>query len=163
MPRQRLGFEVIHGHDVCTILQDDHSGCEQNCGAVRVSLRSGLVRTLELTVNPEHAALLLQRAMSQGFDSEIEAWVRHALRLWWETRGSIPVNRALGLPSTPARASLLIRDTWLREAGKHDRQRLLDFLNKHAAKMPRTFLRYAIEHLDQKTRDYYLGLRKTEK
>jgi len=69
-------------------------------------------------VNPEHAALLLQRAMSQGFDSEIEAWVRHALRLWWETRGSIPVNRALGLPSTPARASLLIRDTWLREAGK---------------------------------------------
>jgi len=52
---------------------------------------------------------------------------------------------------------------WLREAGKHDRQRLLDFLNQHAAKMPRTFLRYAIEHLDQKTRDYYLGLRKTEK
>jgi 3-methyladenine DNA glycosylase AlkD len=52
---------------------------------------------------------------------------------------------------------------WLREAGKHDRQRLLDFLNKHAAKMPRTFLRYAIEHLDKKTRDYYLGLRKTEK
>jgi 3-methyladenine DNA glycosylase AlkD len=50
---------------------------------------------------------------------------------------------------------------WLREAGKHDRQRLLDFLEKHAARMPRTFLRYAIEHLDKKTRDYYLGLRKT--
>ena len=52
---------------------------------------------------------------------------------------------------------------WLREAGKHDRQRLLDFLDEHAAQMPRTFLRYAIEHLDKKTRDYYLGLRKPEK
>jgi 3-methyladenine DNA glycosylase AlkD len=52
---------------------------------------------------------------------------------------------------------------WLREAGKHDRQRLLGFLDKHAAQMPRTFLRYAIEHLDKKTRDYYLGLRKSEK
>ena len=52
---------------------------------------------------------------------------------------------------------------WLREAGKRDRQRLLDFLDQHAAKMPRTFLRYAIEHLDKKTRDYYLSLGKTEK
>ena len=50
---------------------------------------------------------------------------------------------------------------WLREAGKRDRQRLLDFLEQHAAKMPRTFLRYAIEHLDKKTRDYYLALGKT--
>lgn len=52
---------------------------------------------------------------------------------------------------------------WLREAGKRDRQRLLDFLDQHAAKMPRTFLRYAIEHLDKKTRDYYLSLGKTGK
>lgn len=52
---------------------------------------------------------------------------------------------------------------WLREAGKRDRQRLMDFLDRHAAKMPRTFLRYAIEHLDKKTRDYYLNLRATKK
>lgn len=52
---------------------------------------------------------------------------------------------------------------WLREAGKRDRARLLSFLDKHAATMPRTFLRYAIEHLDKKTRDYYLGLRKPGK
>jgi 3-methyladenine DNA glycosylase AlkD len=51
---------------------------------------------------------------------------------------------------------------WLREAGKRDRQRLLDFLGQHAAKMPRTFLRYAVERLDKKTRDYYLGLQKPE-
>jgi 3-methyladenine DNA glycosylase AlkD len=48
---------------------------------------------------------------------------------------------------------------WIREAGKSDRKRLLDFLNDHAATMPRTFLRYAIEHLDKRERHYYLGLR----
>jgi len=77
-----------------------------------------VVQTREQTVIPEHAALLLQRAISQGFDSEIEAWLLRALRLWWETQGSVPVHQALGLPSTPARASRFIRDAWLREAGK---------------------------------------------
>lgn len=52
---------------------------------------------------------------------------------------------------------------WLREAGKRDRQRLLSFLDAHASRMPRTYLRYATEHLDKKTRDHYLGLRKMEK
>jgi len=50
---------------------------------------------------------------------------------------------------------------WLREAGKRDPERLLRFLDKHAATMPRTALRYAIEHLDRKKRDYYLGLKKS--
>jgi 3-methyladenine DNA glycosylase AlkD len=33
---------------------------------------------------------------------------------------------------------------WLREAGKKDRQRLLSFLDKHAATMPPTAPRYAV-------------------
>jgi 3-methyladenine DNA glycosylase AlkD len=37
---------------------------------------------------------------------------------------------------------------WLREAGKKDRPRLLRFLDEYAARMPRTTLRYAIQHLD---------------
>jgi 3-methyladenine DNA glycosylase AlkD len=49
---------------------------------------------------------------------------------------------------------------WVREAGKRDRQKLLKFLDKHAATMPRVALRYAIEHLDKKQRDHYLGLKK---
>ena len=49
---------------------------------------------------------------------------------------------------------------WLREAGKKDRHRLLSFLDKHAATMPRTALRYAIERLDKKQRAHYLGLKK---
>jgi 3-methyladenine DNA glycosylase AlkD len=40
---------------------------------------------------------------------------------------------------------------WLREAGKKDRQKLFNFLDKYAATMPRTALRYAIKHLDKKT------------
>jgi hypothetical protein len=51
---------------------------------------------------------------------------------------------------------------WLREAGKKDPQRLLAFLNNHAATMPRTMLRYAIEHLSGKQRGFYLGLNKVE-
>ena len=51
---------------------------------------------------------------------------------------------------------------WLREAGKKDSQRLLSFLDKHAATMPRTALRYAIERLDKKQRNHYLSLKKVE-
>lgn len=47
----------------------------------------------------------------------------------------------------------------LREAGKKDRTRLLEFLDRHAATMPRTILRYAIERLDKAERDHYLGLK----
>ena len=51
---------------------------------------------------------------------------------------------------------------WLREAGKKEPQRLLSFLDKHAATMPRTALRYAIEHLGRKQRDHYLSKKKFE-
>jgi 3-methyladenine DNA glycosylase AlkD len=44
----------------------------------------------------------------------------------------------------------------LREAGKHDRGRLLRFLDDHAGTMPRTVLRYAIEHLDNDQRANYM-------
>jgi hypothetical protein len=49
---------------------------------------------------------------------------------------------------------------WLREAGKKDRRRLRTFLDEHAATMPRTMLRYAIEHLDKEERKHYLSMKK---
>jgi 3-methyladenine DNA glycosylase AlkD len=49
---------------------------------------------------------------------------------------------------------------WLREAGKKDRTKLLSFLDKHAATMPRVALRYAIERLEKKKRDHYLSIKK---
>lgn len=47
--------------------------------------------------------------------------------------------------------------SWIREAGKKDQKMLLDFLNNHAGKMPRSMIRYAVEKLDPKKRVFYLG------
>lgn len=49
----------------------------------------------------------------------------------------------------------------LRFAGDKNRARLVKFLDKYAATMPRVTLRYALEHFDKKERDYYLSLKKT--
>jgi 3-methyladenine DNA glycosylase AlkD len=72
------------------------------------------------------------------------------------------------VPDTFAIAEILLDDDhdlihkaaggWLREAGRKDRQRLLRFLDEHAATMPRTMLRYAIEHLDKKERKQYMDM-----
>ena len=52
----------------------------------------------------------------------------------------------------------------LREIGKRvDKQVLTRFLDKHAATMPRTSLRYAIEHFDPELRTHYMGLAKTKR
>ena len=50
----------------------------------------------------------------------------------------------------------------LRFAGDKDKKRLLGFLDQHAATMPRTLLRYSIEKLEAKKRDYYLKLKHTK-
>ena len=49
---------------------------------------------------------------------------------------------------------------WLRVAGKKNRRRLRTFLDEHAPTMPRTMLRYAIEHLDKEERKHYLSMKK---
>ena len=48
----------------------------------------------------------------------------------------------------------------LRAVGEADRQKLLSFLDSHAAAMPRMMLRYAIEHLDKEQRVSYLRMKK---
>lgn len=92
----------------------------------------------------------------------------------WERRVSIISTFAYiakGDPSTSLElAELLLYDKhdlmhkavgWtLREVGKRcDRQLLLDFLDQHAATMPRTTLRYAIEHLPEAQRRHYVTLK----
>jgi len=47
----------------------------------------------------------------------------------------------------------------LRAAGDVDRKKLISFLDKHAATMPRTCLRYALEHFDKKQRAHYMELK----
>ena len=45
---------------------------------------------------------------------------------------------------------------WIREAGKRDPERLLNFLDRFAATMSRTSLRYVVKHLDEAQRKHYL-------
>lgn len=91
----------------------------------------------------------------------------------WERRTSIVSTyyfiRKGDINDTFKIAELLVNDEqdlihkatggWLREAGKKDQQKLLGFLDKYAATIPRTTLRYAIEHLTPKQKKYYLDLK----
>ncbi|MEP7256427.1 MAG: DNA alkylation repair protein [Ferruginibacter sp.] len=48
----------------------------------------------------------------------------------------------------------------LRFAGDKNQKELLKFLDKYAATMPRTLLRYSIEKFDKKKKEYYMGMKK---
>jgi 3-methyladenine DNA glycosylase AlkD len=95
---------------------------------------------------------------------------------WWERRiamfATLAFVRTGDLDDTFAIAELLVGDThdlvqtavggMLREAGKHDRDRLLRFLDRYAATAPRVVLRFAIEHLDPEQRTHYRDLRRKD-
>jgi 3-methyladenine DNA glycosylase AlkD len=48
---------------------------------------------------------------------------------------------------------------WIREAGKKHKNELVMFLDRYAATMPRTMLRYAIEKFPKNQREYYMKLK----
>lgn len=48
---------------------------------------------------------------------------------------------------------------WVREAGKRNPEKLLSFLQVHAANMPRTMLAYAVERLSPAQKQYFRNLR----
>lgn len=92
----------------------------------------------------------------------------------WERRSAIVTTwtfiRAGESRDVLALAELLLDDRedlihksvgWmLRELGDMDRGALLGFLETHAATMPRTMLRYAVEKLDREERERFMGMRK---
>lgn len=92
-------------------------------------------------------------------------------RSLWERRTAIVatgyfVLKHREVDDTFALAEILVNDkeeliqkavgSWIREAGKKDPKKLLAFLDRHATRMPRTMLRYAVEKLDSKQRERYL-------
>lgn len=95
-------------------------------------------------------------------------------RHWWERRlamqATLTFVRAGDVDDTFGLAEMLVSDDhemvhtvvggMLREAGKHDRDRLLGFLDRYAATAPRVLLRYAIERLEPELRAHYLALGK---
>ncbi len=91
----------------------------------------------------------------------------------WERRTAIVSTsyfiRQGDVADSFAIAELLLRDEqdlihkavggWLRAAGDVERHRLVRFLDAHAATMPRTMLRYAVEHFDKEERNGWLRMR----
>jgi 3-methyladenine DNA glycosylase AlkD len=87
----------------------------------------------------------------------------------WERRTAIVATyffiRQNDLDDTFNIAEILVNDphdliqkavgSWVREAGKRDKQRLLNFLDKYTSTMPNVTLRYAIEKLDKKQKVLY--------
>jgi 3-methyladenine DNA glycosylase AlkD len=94
----------------------------------------------------------------------------------WERRtailGTLYFIRQGDLVDTFKVAEILLHDDqdlihkatgWmLRTAGTKDRQKLVNFLDQHAATMPRTLLRYSIEHFDKEQRAHYMSLKKAK-
>lgn len=94
----------------------------------------------------------------------------------WERRTAILSTcyfiRKNDLDDTFNIAKLLVNDKedlihkavgWmLRFAGDKNQERLLAFLDEHAATMPRTLLRYSIEKLNPKQKEHYLSLKKNK-
>ena len=89
----------------------------------------------------------------------------------WERRTAIVATwyfiRSGEVDDTFRLAELLVDDehelvqkatgSWLREAGKRDPKRLIAFLERHAATMPRTTLRYAVEKLNKNVRTAFMN------
>ena len=102
----------------------------------------------------------------------LDTWVRSASV--WERRIAIMSTWAFirrgEVEETLRLAGLLVEDRhemvhkavgWmLREVGKKDRAREEAFLERHAARMPRTMLRYALEHFSPERRVYYMRLQR---
>ena len=92
---------------------------------------------------------------------------------WWERRTAIVATwffiRQDDLEDTFRLADILADDPadlvqkavggWVREAGKRDPIRLGAYLDRHAATMPRTTLRYAVERFPPDQRLHYRKLR----
>ena len=94
---------------------------------------------------------------------------RNGKTIWEQRIGIVSTMQFLRnnqLNDTYAIADILLHHThdlihkavgWLlREAGKRDEKRLIDWLNERHSTMPRTMLRYAIERLPEDIRQQYL-------
>ena len=111
-----------------------------------------------LLKHPENRKMLLSMVQSANL------WERRiAVLATW------PMLKQKQFEELLALAEILLTDThdllhkavgWmLREAGKVDLTILEKFLEKHAANMPRTMLRYAIERLEPSRRRYFMSRR----
>jgi 3-methyladenine DNA glycosylase AlkD len=133
-------------------------------------LKLGRVNNWDLidSTAPYLGRQLLKMADPMGFLKELAATGD-----LWQRRAAIMFNFALIAEYELAPTFLIVEELidhehdlihkasgWmLREAGKKDLRALRKFLEKHAATMPRTMLRYAIEKLSKEERADWLSRR----
>jgi len=115
--------------------------------------------------------LLEKRGASSGDPTLLDAWARD--KNLWRRRVAILATFAFlkrgSFGETLRVAEALLGDRedlihkaagWmLREMGKREVAPLVAFLDRHAAAMPRTMLRYSLEKFPEKTRKSYLAAR----
>lgn len=104
------------------------------------------------------------RAVLQRLAKSSSIWDRRIAMV-----STLTFIRAGQLEDTFAISEILLKDShdlihkavgWmLRCAGDVDRAELLNFLDKHAHKMPRTALRYCLEHLTPEQKLHYMNLK----
>ena len=137
-------------------------GYERGDDRVRKSIFDAYIRNTPRINNWDLVDVSAARIVGPHVEKRRRSLLRRLARSksLWERRIAIIATqhfiRAGELSDTFAIAEMLLDDDhdlihkatgWtLREAGKRDRPALTAFLEKHAATMPRTMLRYAIEH-----------------
>jgi 3-methyladenine DNA glycosylase AlkD len=173
-----LGTSPIHEHRLCALVilvnQFDKSKDEkvrkQLFDTWMKLLRGGFINNWDLVDVSGHriGAWLVGRADALAFLEKLAK-----SKKLWERRSSIIFTfafiRAGSLDESLEIAELLVDDEhdlihkavgWvIREVGKRDIEVLRAFLHVHAATMPRTMLRYAIEKMGETERKRWMAVR----
>lgn len=173
-----LAQSPIHEHRLCAVQilanqykrsQDIHQQGEL-FDLLLTLVRGGKVNNWDLVDSsaPYVGGYLLHL---ENYESLLDEWA--SSENLWERRTAVMLTSALirqdVFKPTLVLCRKLLTDShdlihkatgWmLREVGRRDISVLRGFLDEYAATMPRTMLRYAIEHMPESERKHYLGLK----
>lgn len=153
-------FRKSQSHDEKRILSDlysAHLAHINNWDLVDISAAQLFGEYLLVTRNPDPLTELLQsRSLWERRIAIVSTWA-------WIRSGDISLTLRFAEALFHDSEDLIHKATgWmLREAAKIDESSVLDFIETHGPRIPRTMLRYAIERIDEKKRKAILLKTKT--
>ena len=173
---QKLLDSPVHEHRLAAVIllanqykraKNNTKKCDEIFALYLKNVRKGRVNNWDIV---DSSAGYIIGPHEEGTDRKLLFELAHSNNLWQKRVGILSAGwylRTGDASTTLALAEILVNDPhdliqkavgWqLREAGKRcGRQFLLGFLDNHAATMPRTALRYAIEHLSPEQRAHYM-------
>ena len=109
--------------------------------------------------NPERESMLMQLSSSNNLWKQRISIVA-TLPLIKKNNFDLPLDIIFSLKNHPHDLIQKATGWMLREIGKKNRETLKIFLDRHCTQLQPTTLRYAIEHFDSETREYYRQRRK---